>query len=246
MAANLFVSAAVAAPLTSTVISTQKPASQLIDHLSPFIKAPGSITAIEHQLIIRANSKSISEIKKILAAIDVAPENLIIQIRKSIAQSIAQPSASNTPLSTTKIISTRTLNAPNITTYKSIEGEELIIQQSDAPEFLLQWPIRQTAPNQHYELALTVQRIGERLQLRYRLEDKRGEKATNSATKFNRVEGVLLGHMDSWIDLNANASIQPSKKSKGAHRAKNSTTLHLTTTAQGDAPLWQIKVQRER
>lgn len=232
LAANLLITASVAAPLPSTIISTQKPASQLIDHLSPFIKPPASITAIDHQLVIRANPASIREIEKILSAIDVAPENLTIQIRQSVAQ--VNPVSART--SSTKTISTRTLTTPKIATYKSIEGEELIIQQADAPEFLLQWPIQQNTSNPAFSLALTVQRIGERLQLRYRLEESLKENHLNDAPQSIKVEGVLLGHMDSWIDLNASPSVQ--------HPQKN-TRVNLTTERLKSTPLWQIKVQRE-
>lgn len=237
LAANLLITASVAAPLPSTIISTQKPASQLIDHLSPFIKPPASITAIDHQLVIRANPASIREIEKILSAIDVAPENLTIQIRQSVAQvNPVSARTSSTKTISTRTINTRTLTPPKIATYKSIEGEELIIQQADAPEFLLQWPIQQNTSNPAFSLALTVQRIGERLQLRYRLEESLKENHLNDAPQSIKVEGVLLGHMDSWIDLNAGPSVQ--------HPQKN-TRVNLTTERLKSTPLWQIKVQRE-
>lgn len=237
LAANLLITASVAAPLPSTIISTQKPASQLIDHLSPFIKPPASITAIDHQLVIRANPASIREIEKILSAIDVAPENLTIQIRQSVAQvNPVSARTSSTKTISTRTINTRTLTTPKIATYKSIEGEELIIQQADAPEFLLQWPIQQNTSNPAFSLALTVQRIGERLQLRYRLEESLKENHLNDAPQSIKVEGVLLGHMDSWIDLNASPSVQ--------HPQKN-TRVNLTTERLKSTPLWQIKVQRE-
>lgn len=223
-----------AAPLDNTVLSTQKPAAQLIEHLSPLLSPPASITAMDHQLIIRATPSAVNEIKRVLNIIDTPPENLIIEIRQ-------QPVTQSTSLTTTnqrnKVISTRTLKAPLITTYKLIEGEELTLKRSQSPEFLLHWPIQQHSVNDAFTLTLTVQRIGERIQLQYRLEENRTASLKQSAA----IKGVLLGHMNNWINLTPS----PQVPSNHAHYGTNKRIKRTLNPTIDRPPIWQIKVRKE-
>lgn len=197
---------------------------------------------MDHQLIIRATPDTVAEIKKILSAIDTPPENLLLEIRQ---QPFTQRTALNAPHQTNKVISTRSVKTPLIATYKLIEGEEFTLKKSQSPEFLLHWPIQQASESNAFALTLTVQRIGERIQLHYRLEENRNTHPKQSLV----IKGVLLDHLDNWINLTStpqhtsnnpltrNTSIDTHSSTKKRVRR----TLNATT---GQPPHWQIKVRR--
>ncbi|PCJ22298.1 MAG: hypothetical protein COB04_00685 [Gammaproteobacteria bacterium] len=241
-------SSAWAAPLKTTIISTQKPATQLIEHLTPLITPPASITAIDHQLIIRANASAVTEIKTILIAIDVAPENLIVQIRQHAPQRMHRKDPSKLSGSTSTRISTKTLREPKISSYKLIEGEALVIQQSASPGLILNLRPSQSNSPPFFALTLSIDRIGERLQLRYTLQESHNKNLSahsiNGSREINRIEGVLLGHMNSWMDLTA-TSPQSTPTSQNTPQHQNTTTRSLPRAHHGSPPAWQVRIQRE-
>lgn len=214
--------------LSTTVISTQKPASVLLEHLLPIIKGRGSITAIDHQLVVRASSKAIKEIKKVLTAIDTAPKNLKIEIRKF--RPVTKENISQAHRHTT----TRSLETGDLYTYHIIEGETLKLEQSNGADFLLAWPWYPQYPNRLLSLNLQAHRIGERLQLHYQLEQANKHHGSN----VKKIEGVLLGYLDSWIDLeNTGTASVATATNPSTHRSKRYSTTKLN-----QAPRWQIKV----
>ena len=78
---------------TLEVIPLQhRTAEEVIPRLQPFLEPGGALTGMQGNLILRASPANRAEIRQALAAIDVAPRQLLITVRQSLDRSREQQS----------------------------------------------------------------------------------------------------------------------------------------------------------
>lgn len=92
-------------------------AEQLVPVLEPLIPKPGTLSGLQHQLIIRTTPANLADIRQVLTTLDTAPRPLLITVRQDAA------------LDGGRVDSTRSLDSDrNTQTLQVLEGSSAFIR----------------------------------------------------------------------------------------------------------------------
>ena len=92
-------------------------AEQVIPVLEPLIPKPGTISGLQHQLIVRTTAANLASIKQVLTTLDAVPRRLLITVRQDAA------------LDSGRVHSTRSLDSDrNTQTLQVLEGNSAFIR----------------------------------------------------------------------------------------------------------------------
>ncbi len=96
-------------------------AEQVIPVLEPLIPKPGTISGLQHQLIVRTTPANLADIKQVLTTLDAVPRRLLITVRQDAA------------LDSGRIDSTRSLDSDrNTQTLQVLEGNSAFIRSGQS------------------------------------------------------------------------------------------------------------------
>jgi hypothetical protein len=84
-----------AAELVTEVLAVSyRRAEELVDVLRTLVPPPGSVSAIQNQLVVRTTPSNLREVRRVLANLDRAPANLLISVKRSLDEAVRRDLAS--------------------------------------------------------------------------------------------------------------------------------------------------------
>jgi len=74
--------------ITEVIPLGYRSAREIIPVLKPLLPAPGSVSGLQSQIVVRTTPRNMAELKDIIARLDRAPENLLVSVRHTATDAV--------------------------------------------------------------------------------------------------------------------------------------------------------------